>query len=129
MDKRTHTVSRLQGGELPTIEAILEKGASAVMRYGIRVLVIDPYNFVHNDKRWFRDRNDKQHTYQSTVVRKATSVFGVLCRTSNKPFVRDGKKNVCTGVDISGSMAWFSKADMGLTVYRGRKCRDTLLES
>ena len=37
----------------------------------------------------------------------------------NKPFVRDGKKNVCTGVDISGSMAWFSKADMGLTVYRG----------
>ena len=33
--------------------------------------------------------------------------------------MRDGKKNVVTGVDISGSMAWFSKADMGLTLYRG----------
>ena len=36
-----------------------------------------------------------------------------------KPFQRDGKKNVCTGVDVAKSMAWFSKADMGLTVYRG----------
>jgi hypothetical protein len=33
--------------------------------------------------------------------------------------MRDGKKNVVTGVDISGSMSWFSKCDMGLTVYRG----------
>ena len=34
-----------------------------------------------------------------------------------KPAER-GKKNVVTGVDIAKSMAWFSKADLGLTVFR-----------
>jgi hypothetical protein len=38
-----------------------------------------------------------------------------------KPFIRDGKKNVCTGVDVAKSYAWFSKADTGLTVYRGEE--------
>jgi len=36
-------------GGMPTIEAILEKGASAVMRYGVRILVIDPFNFIHTE--------------------------------------------------------------------------------
>ena len=56
-----------------------------------------------------------------TKVQLFCKKFDVLCffiAHPTKPFVRDGKKNVCTGVDIAKSMAWFSKADTGITVYR-----------
>jgi hypothetical protein len=36
-----------------------------------------------------------------------------------KPQIRDGKKNVVTGVDVAKSMAFFSKCDTGITIYRG----------
>jgi twinkle protein len=110
------------GGELPTIDAILEKGASAVMRYGIRVLVIDPYNFIHNDKKTGLETDmisDMLTKVQLFAKQHDVLVFFVAHPT--KPFVRDGKKNVCTGVDIAGSMSFFSKADMGITVYRGEQ--------
>jgi|TARA_R100000479_G_scaffold141921_1_gene77642 twinkle protein len=110
-----------KGGELPTIEAILEKGASAVMRYGIRVLVIDPYNFVHNDKGGLETETISNILTKVQLFAKQHQCLVFFVAHPNKPFVRDGKKNVCTGVDISGSMAWFSKADMGLTVYRGEE--------
>ena len=34
--------------EAPTIEAILEKARAAVMRHGVRGLVIDPYNEIEH---------------------------------------------------------------------------------
>src|SRR5262249_5606815 len=36
--------------EAPTIEAILEKARAAVMRHGIRGLVIDPYNEIEHQR-------------------------------------------------------------------------------
>jgi twinkle protein len=106
-------------GDMPTIEAILEKGASAVMRYGVRILVIDPYNFIHNDRHTGLETDmvsDMLTKVQLFAKQHGVLVFFVAHPT--KPQVRDGKKNVCTGVDIAKSMAWFSKADTGLTVYR-----------
>lgn len=108
------------GGELPTIEAILEKGQSAVMRYGIRCLVIDPYNFIHNDKHTGLETDMVSEMLTKVqLFAKQHDVLVFFVAHPTKPFVRDGKKNVCTGVDIAKSMAWFSKADMGMTVYRG----------
>ena len=39
----------LDGG-LPTIEAVLEKAQASILRMGCRMLVIDPFNFIHTDK-------------------------------------------------------------------------------
>jgi len=109
-----------QDGGLPTIEAILEKGASAVMRSGIRVLVIDPYNFIHNDsKNGLETDMVSEMLTKVQLFAKQHDVLVIFVAHPTKPFQRDGKKNVCTGVDVAKSMAWFSKADMGLTVYRG----------
>ena len=110
------------GGELPTIDAILEKGASAVMRYGIKVLVIDPYNFIHNDKKTGleTDMISEMLTKIQLFAKRHDCLVFFVCHPT-KPFVRDGKKNICTGIDIAGSMAFFSKADMGITVYRGEQ--------
>jgi twinkle protein len=108
-----------QDGGMPTIERVLEKGADAVMRYGVKILVIDPFNFIQSN---YQGLTTDAISEMLTKVQLFCKKFDVLCffiAHPTKPFVRDGKKNVCTGNDISGSNAWFSKCDTGLTVYRG----------
>ena len=104
---------------MPTIENILDKSAQAVMRYGTKILVIDPFNFIHSNHQGLVTDGIAE---MLTKVQLHCKKYQVLCffvAHPTKPFVRDGKKNVCTGNDISGSHSWFSKADIGLTVYRG----------
>jgi twinkle protein len=103
---------------MPTIEAILDKNASAVMRYGVRIIVIDPFNFIHSD---YRGLESDMVSNMLTKVQLFCKQHDVVCffvAHPTKPAER-GKKSVVTGVDIAKSMAWFSKADLGLTVYRG----------
>lgn len=103
---------------MPTIEAILDKNASAVMRYGVRIIVIDPFNFIHSD---YKGLESDMVSDMLTKVQLFCKQHDVLCffvAHPTKPAER-GKKSVVTGVDIAKSMAWFSKADLGLTVYRG----------
>ena len=110
-----------QDGGLPTIEAILEKGASAVMRYGVRILVIDPFNFIHTDHTGLETDMVSEMLTKVQLFAKQHDVLVFFVAHPTKPFIRDGKKNVCTGVDVAKSYAWFSKADTGLTVYRGEE--------
>jgi twinkle protein len=92
----------------------------AVLRYGIRSLVIDPYNYIT------RNTDVSETLYVSDAL--------TLCRQfaaateCNVWFVAHPQKMVRasglsyptpTGYDISGSAAWFAKADSGLTVGRG----------
>ena len=105
--------------EMPTIEVILDKNASAVMRYGIRIIVIDPFNFIHSD---YKGLESDMVSNMLTKVQLFCKQHDVLClfvAHPTKPAER-GKKLVVTGVDIAKSMAWFSKADLGLTIYRGK---------
>jgi twinkle protein len=107
------------GDELPTIEAVLEKSASAVCRYGTRCLVIDPYNFIHRDR-----SNGLETDYISDLLTKTQlhakkhDIMVFFVAHPSKPMLRDGKKRVVNGIDISGSFAWSSKADVGITVHR-----------
>ena len=110
-----------QDGGMPTIEAILEKGASAVMRKGIRILVIDPFNFIHTDHKGLETDMVSEMLTKVQLFAKQHDVLVFFVAHPTKPFIRDGKKNVCTGVDVAKSYAWFSKADTGLTVYRGEE--------
>jgi len=107
-----------QDGGQPTIENILEKSAQAVMRYGTKVLVIDPYNFIEtNHKGLQTDAISTMLTKIQLHCKKYDILCFFICHPA-KPQIRDGKKAVCTGVDIAGSMSFFSKADFGITVYR-----------
>jgi len=107
-----------QDGGLPTIESILEKGASAVMRYGIRILVIDPFNFIQTDYKGLETDMVSDMLTKVQLFCKQHDVCCFFVSHPTKPADR-GKKQLVTGVDIAKSMAWFSKADMGLTVFRG----------
>jgi twinkle protein len=106
--------------ETPTIEAILEKARAAVLRFGIRGLVIDPYNEIEHR----RPSNMSETEYISWMlgqVKRFAQSCGVhvwFIAHPAKLHRENGKLPVPTLYDISGSANWANKADIGLVVHR-----------
>ncbi len=104
-----------------TIPALLEKAKQLVTRYGIRGLVIDPWNeFDHT-----RPNGQSETEYISTSlgqIRRFARNRGVhvwLVAHPQKLYRReDDTYPVPTPYDISGSAHWRNKADNCLTVWR-----------
>ena len=107
-----------EGQEPSTIDSILERARIAVARTGIRGLVIDPYNYIENKG------GQAEHEFISSMLTRMQTfakAFGV-----HVWFVAHPSKITRSGMDlprpdgmaISGSMAWWAKADCGITVHR-----------
>lgn len=107
-----------EGAEPATIDSILERAKIAVVRMGIRGLVIDPYNYIENKG------GQAEHEFISgmlTRIQAFAKAYGVHIW-----FVAHPSKITRSGMDlprpdgmaISGSMAWWAKADCGLTIHR-----------
>jgi twinkle protein len=105
-------------GEPSTIDSILDRASSAVMRMGIRGLIIDPYNFIERD---FKNSETDYISSMLTKVRnwaRGNDAHVWFVAHPAKMMRTDGKVPVPGGYDISGSAAWFAKADFGMTVDR-----------
>jgi len=106
--------------EAPTIDAIIEKAQVAVLRYGIRGLVIDPYNEIEHR----RPANMTETEYISQLLGKLKrfaqnrGVHVWVIAHPAKMYRENGKVPVPTLYDISGSANWSNKADFGVVVYR-----------
>jgi twinkle protein len=106
--------------EAPTIEAIIDKARAAVMRHGIRGLVIDPYNEIEHR----RPGNMSETEYVSQIlgkVKRFAANFGVhvwFVAHPAKMAREGGSLPVPTLYDISGSANWANKADLGVVVHR-----------
>ena len=109
-----------EGQEPSTIDSILERARIAVARTGIRGLVIDPYNYIENKG------GQAEHEFISSMLTRMQTfakAFGV-----HVWFVAHPSKITRSGMDlprpdgmaISGSMAWWAKADCGITVHRAK---------
>ena len=108
-----------QGEEPSTLESILERARIGVKRMGIRGLVIDPYNYI--------DLNKTNSTETEAISNMLTRVQR-FCKAHDVHtwFVAHPSKINRSGVEqprpdgmaISGSMAWWAKADCGITVHR-----------
>lgn len=104
-----------------TIEGLLTKAKSLVVRYGIRGLVLDPWNeFDHT-----RPPHQTETEAVSVAlgqIRRFARAYGVhvwLVAHPQKLYRReDGSYPVPTPYDISGSAHWRNKADNCLTVWR-----------
>lgn len=105
-------------GSLSNLDDILDLTRTAILRHGIRGLVIDPYNFL--------DRGDSNET---DWVSDALTKLKVMAMAHDlhiwlvaHPFKmrrkEDGSFPVPTGYDIAGSAHFFNKADMGITIHR-----------
>jgi len=107
--------------KIPTIDWLLSKAKSAVGRYGVRGIVIDPYNEI--DAR--RDGNKREDEH----IRDLISVCKQFCRTHDvtiwmiahpSKMMRqpDGAIPPPTLYDVSGAAHWNNMADVGLVVHR-----------
>ena len=103
-----------------TIEWMLDKMHDAVMRYGIKIFVLDPWNEIEHR----RDFREIQSEYQNRVIRKLKAFaksYGValiVVAHPTKGVHEGGKIRRPNLYDIDGSAAWRNKADGGLIVHR-----------
>jgi twinkle protein len=107
------------GDEDLTLEWLLERAADAVMRYGIKVLVIDPWNEVEHA----RPRSESETQYVNRALRAIRrfamryEVVAIVVVHPTKDVGKEGKSRVPTLYDCEGSAAWFNKPDHGLVVH------------
>lgn len=110
-----------------SIDAVMAIARKVVSRYGIRGMVIDPWNeFEHS-----MDRNQTETNYIGETLTKIRR-FGrnhgvhmwVVAHPAKLKKREDGTYPVPTPYDISGSANWRNKADNCLTVYRDLEGED-----
>lgn len=106
-------------GSMSSIESIINRAKQAVMRLGVRGLVIDPYNYINIGNVEFEHSSISKMLSQVGAFAKAhdIAVFFVAHPTKLRR-KDDGTYPIPRGMDVSGSSAWFSKADVGITVHR-----------
>jgi len=109
-------------GGLSTIDSIIDRAKQAVMRMGVRGLIIDPYNYIESSSQE-EHSNISQMLTRITSFAKAHGIHVWFVAHPQKMYPReDGTYTVPKGMNISGSAAWFAKADLGVTVHRTDDC-------
>jgi twinkle protein len=107
--------------ERPTIAEILEKTAVLVGRYGIKGLIVDPWNELETSRP--SGMSETEHISHSlTTFRQFARRHGVhvwlVAHPAKLTKGLDGKYPVPTPYDISGSAHWRNKADNAITIHR-----------
>lgn len=112
---------RDESDKMVGIDWVLERARTAVARYGIRGLVIDP----HNELEHHRPSNMSETEYVSLLLSKLkrfgqrNGVHVWYAAHPQKLYAQPGKSITAPGLyDISGSAHFANKADIGLVVHR-----------
>lgn len=101
-----------------TLEWLLERAADAVLRYGIRVLVIDPWNEVEHA----RPKHETETQYVNRSLRQIRrfalkhEVLAIVLAHPTKDVGKGGESRTPTLYDIEGSAAWYNKPDHGVII-------------
>jgi twinkle protein len=113
-----------------SIDVIVKRSAEAVMRDGIRIVVIDPWNEVEHE----REKGESMVDYISWAIRELRRsaqqhglVVIVVAHPTKDVKGRDGKVTMPTLYDIEGAAHWFNKADHGVIVHRDDENKRTLV--
>ena len=107
------------------VETILDKGEELVRRKGIRVFILDPYNCLEHqiptgqsETQYIGEFLEKLRNF---ARRRRVLVILAAHPTKMKRDPLTKKYPVPTMYDISGSAAFFNKADFGLAIERDRE--------
>lgn len=101
-----------------TLEWIMERATDAVLRYGIRILVLDPWNEIEHA----RPRHESETEYHNRALRMLRrfalryQVAVIVVAHPTKDVAREGTIRVPSLYDINGSAAWYNKPDHGVVV-------------
>ena len=105
-----------------TIPAILEKGADLVNRYGIKGLLVNPWNCLEHLKAAGQSETDYVSECMTSLlnfgVKYGVHIFLVAHPTKMFKDEKTGKYKVPSLYNISGSAHFFNKTYNGLCVYR-----------
>lgn len=102
------------------LDWIIDKATDAVLRDGIRCLVIDPWNEVEHARR----RDESMTDYIGRGIRalkrfaRLYDVAVIVVAHPTKEVGKDGKSRPVTLYDIEGSAHWFNKCDHGVVIDR-----------
>ena len=107
--------------EILTVEAILKYARILCLQYGIKGLVLDPWNeFEHTQKNG--EREDQYISRQLTAIRRFARFNGIhiwiIAHPTKLHKNSDGKYDPPTLYEISGGANWRNKADNGMCVFR-----------
>jgi twinkle protein len=103
-----------------TLDWVLDKATEAVMRDGIRILLIDPWNELEHA----RQRGESMPDYIGRAIRdlkrfaRLREVSVIVVAHPTKDVWKDGKSRVPSLYDIEGAAHWFNKCDHGVVVER-----------
>ena len=115
-------------GSMADLDSILERLKVAVMRHGISGAVIDPYNYINRPNNVHETEWISEMLTKVRVFAQAHDGHIWFVAHPTKMARENGKVPVPKGYDISGSAAWFAKADCGLTVHRPNPESSTMVE-
>lgn len=102
------------------LDWIIDKATDAVLRDGIRVLLIDPWNEVEHARAGGESMTDYIGRSIRALKRFARlyEVAVIVIAHPTKEVGRDGKARPPTLYDIEGSAHWFNKCDHGIVIDR-----------
>lgn len=99
---------------------ILDRAYDALMRHGIRGLIIDPWNEIEHAKEKFENETSYINRALRQIIKfgRRHGLATFVLAHPTKDVGKDGKPRVPTLYDIEGSAAWFNKPDFGIVVHR-----------
>lgn len=117
VDSRFHLI-RYEDDALPNIDWVLNVAKAAVYRYGIRGLVVDPYNELDHQRP--ASMSETEYVSQMlTKIKRFAQTAGVhVWFVAHPRQLRDWKGQAPNLYDISGSAHFINKADNGVVVHR-----------
>eukprot|EP00963_Diacronema_lutheri_P011087 scaffold1318_cov362-Pavlova_lutheri.AAC.1 len=123
LDDHFHLI-RYEDDQLPSVDWVLNLARSAVLRFGIRGLVIDPYNELDHQ----RPQNMSETEYVSQMITKikrfAQHHDCHVWFVAHPRIMRGWQGEAPNLYDISGSAHFINKCDNGLVVHRSRRPED-----
>jgi len=111
---------RYEDDELPSVDWILNLARAAVLRHGIRGLVIDPYNELDHQRPTNMSETEYVSQMLTKVKRFAQHHECHVWFVAHPRQMRDWKGEAPNLYDISGSAHFINKADCGIVVHRNR---------
>lgn len=102
------------------LDWILDRATDAVLRDGIRLLVIDPWNEVEHARASSESMTDYIGRSIRSIKRFARlyEVAVIIVAHPTKDVAKEGKSRSVTLYDIEGSAHWFNKCDHGVVIDR-----------
>lgn len=110
--------------DVPDLKWLMERIATAVVRFNIKMMIIDPWNELEH----VYDRSMSEGEYTGFAIRQLRALakkLGIHLIVAAHPtkieMGADGKYPMPGLYSISGSAHWYNKPDIGLVVHRTEK--------